>query len=1429
MHSAPLVLTQALRPAHIARPLAQRLLLPVVFLFVVLSLLASQRAQASVSQSVRLPNQEYTESSEDLKVKVLGGHVRINRSWTAGKWYLNPAWANLRFEPDPLGGVLAIDRSGSMYKRTAGGTGTDIYAFGPNNFIARQDNGWRWYDRKGNSIDYDAEGRIQSYADLAGITVRFTYDDKGVLNSVLDHHNQPALLIQTDSQGRVTQVSDAREPNRKVQYRWTGSGSSSQLETVTDLLGNDWTYTYNGNGYITQRKDPLGATIELTYMSNPSNTPGSPGFAGMGAGDSSQAGNGAPLDGPSIGSTKVTGPNIARVASYTDESGATTNYRVEWDRTRQQYTLHIQEPSGLERTTVYDKDGRVVRTRAAGIVDRVRSVDSKTQERITDARGLVTTYQYNANRQPVKIIYPDGSHESYTYDSHGRTTQHTNALGVISAWTYDKQGNTTHYIEAKGLSEQRTTLSTYDSYGQLTEQRIGAGDGTDTDAISHRYTYDEYGNRSQYINPLGHNTRSTYNSQGLALSQTDALGQVTRLTYDTAGNRLSVTSALNETETQVFDARDRVVKVISAEGLERTIRYDSAGRVIEILVPGQTEGQGLRTGYDQAGRPVQTISPSGLISQTEFDQLGRISQTIDPAGNITRYEYGAPDSPLADLLTAIHYPTYKATYQYDQRGRQTGVVLHLGNDQTLTYRQAYNALGQAVSSTDPAGKTTLSQYDALGRLIQTTDAMAQITRQTWDAHNNLLSLTDAAGNTHQFSYNEAGQQLKEIRPLGGTIQYTYDELGQLIKRIDAGGNTREYTYDAIGQLTEEEHKLAGSTRDQHIRYQYNKDGQLTGYEQTDGSNQLISSAQYSLDAQGRTASSQVTYGKTGTADSVSFTVGQSFNADGQLASHTYPDGSQQRYHYQQGYLSKVALPNDSEINYGDYHWLVPQQITMPGASKTLMLDALLRPTAITVKNQQAKILAERLYQYDTVGNISQIKSDLGSTDYGYDKLDRLTQANPDLALQTLGLLQELYSYDAVGNRTASVHQPGSWTYNADNQLTQYPDLQPFSFGAQPIDTQVSYTPQGHTLQEISRLSQKDYRYNAAERLIHLSHTLAGQTTPNLEADYRYDPFGRRISKTITQGANTRTTWFIYSKQGLMAEANEQGELTKAYGFNPIAGQQGLWSTDPLWQANVVNNQLSNDATAYHYLHTDHLYTPMLATDKEGSISWKSVQESSGAVGVQQHQSRISMNLRFPGQYYDWEAGTHYNYQRDYKPNQGRYIQSDPIGLAGGNNFYAYAQLEPINRKDPTGLVTWKGAYGLASGGAAAGRGKGKLVSAGYLIGHAVLQTECVGNEKGIVSIMFDGIIADIGKGLLGPFTLETSVLECEAPMDYKAFAGPFDMQSMGTIFASLTWMTLGVASCTAHGWQISTDLAVFSGTTRGQSRVLGGKIETCCD
>ena len=109
-----------------------------------------------------------------------------------------------------------------------------------------------------------------------------------------------------------------------------------------------------------------------------------------------------------------------------------------------------------------------------------------------------------------------------------------------------------------------------------------------------------------------------------------------------------------------------------------------------------------------------------------------------------------------------------------------------------------------------------------------------------------------------------------------------------------------------------------------------------------------------------------------------------------------------------------------------------------------------------------------------------------------------------------------------------------------------------------------------------------------------------------------------------------------------------------------------------------------EATAgTYYYHNDHLGTPQVMTDTSATVVWQANYTPFGQADIV--VETVTNNIRFPGQYYDQESELHYNYFRDYDPELGRYIQSDPIGLAGGINTYGYVGGNPVMSIDPYGL------------------------------------------------------------------------------------------------------------------------------------------------
>jgi chitinase len=111
----------------------------------------------------------------------------------------------------------------------------------------------------------------------------------------------------------------------------------------------------------------------------------------------------------------------------------------------------------------------------------------------------------------------------------------------------------------------------------------------------------------------------------------------------------------------------------------------------------------------------------------------------------------------------------------------------------------------------------------------------------------------------------------------------------------------------------------------------------------------------------------------------------------------------------------------------------------------------------------------------------------------------------------------------------------------------------------------------------------------------------------------------------------------------------------------------------------------------YYIHTDHLNTPRVISDQTQKTVWRwQNTEGFGNSLAEEDPDNdgilFTCNLRYPGQYFDKETGLHYNYYRDYDPSTGRYVESDPIGLKGGINTYAYAGFRPLTVTDPKGLM-----------------------------------------------------------------------------------------------------------------------------------------------
>ena len=204
---------------------------------------------------------------------------------------------------------------------------------------------------------------------------------------------------------------------------------------------------------------------------------------------------------------------------------------------------------------------------------------------------------------------------------------------------------------------------------------------------------------------------------------------------------------------------------------------------------------------------------------------------------------------------------------------------------------------------------------------------------------------------------------------------------------------------------------------------------------------------------------------------------------------------------------------------------------------------------------------------------------------------------------------------------------------------------------------------------------------------HLDYTPDGQIksikdNDKLIATYQYNHLRQRVSKTTYDDKQNikDTTQYLWDK-GLLSAEIKDDKVIRRYVYLDIMPVAVLdYGYDEKGKLNE---------TKVYSVHTDHLGTPKAITNDKQETVWSIEMDTFGETKSIDSKNGFEFNLRFAGQYFDQETGYHYNYHRYYDPKVGRYLTSDPIGLAGGFNSYGYANSEPWGAVDWLGLAAIK--------------------------------------------------------------------------------------------------------------------------------------------
>ncbi len=761
-----------------------------------------------------------------------------------------------------------------------------------------------------------------------------------------------------------------------------------------------------------------------------------------------------------------------------------------------------------------------------------------------------------------------------------------------------------------------------------------------------------------------------------------------RLRYrydDSTGNLQKTIDAVDhETHYTDYDVHGRLTRKIDSNGLITTYGYDLRGRLTSVTeqVSTSDSGETTRFEYDGTGKLKQLTLPDDSYLSYTYDDAQRLTDIADSVGNEVHYTLdGLGNRTKEDTKDPNHTLAQTLSRVMDALGRLD--QLH-GAQNSETTRYTYDDVGNEKSATDPIGHATTSTYDALNRLGETdvldaADPAHAVISYGYDVRDNLTSVSDPRQLVTNYAYSGFDELNTLTSPDTGITQYQYDPAGNLTVQTDARGKRGLYTYDPADRLTQIQYGQAGSGialagTEEVVSYGYDEVtggagaiGRLTHADVT-GTPLGNSHRGYQYDTHGRVIQ------KTQQLGSAPALITQThYNTFGQRDEVTLPSGAVISYAYgADGRVMTIAvngvviMRDVAYFPFGDPEsWT---ETTVSGrASYTRQYDGDRRVTS----HRDGSV--NRQLAYDAASRITaSVDSGVGGTadwTYGYDDQGRLTGATNAATIGATAGINQSFVYDATGNRTSVTNAGVTTNYVTDGQSNR-PDQ---VGGAERV-----YDAAGNTTDWVGPIGAIHARYSARNRLAQT------QTIAPL-ASYAYDTWGHRVGK---QGGTF--TQFVYDDDGhLQGEYDQAGRLieetlwlddtpvatlklrTGAAGGSAIGGG----SATP-WQG------LPAGGVEVFWIESDQLDSPRAIVNQTHQLIWQWDSDPFGTTLPNQTPSAsqgiataFTYNLRFPGQYFDAETQTHYNYFRDYEPQTGRYFESDPLGLDSSIEFiFVYLRL-----------------------------------------------------------------------------------------------------------------------------------------------------------